>query len=325
MAKRFYWLKMQENFFSRLEIKRLRKMPGGDTLVIIYQRLLLLSLRSEGVLTFQGYEQDLAEELALELDEPTDNVRAVLLYLQGHNLLKEVGANEYQLEHVLEATGSESESAERVRKYRERRAELPAPEETPEIKKTLQRESVTLQSNGTTLQCNTEKEKESKIEIDPEIEGETETTQPAAAGVCVSEPEKPERARVETVSLYEKRFEEFWAEYPKKVGKKAAFASWKKLKPDADLFERIMAAVVEAKHSEQWQRENGRFIPNPTTWINQGRWDDELPPVSTIYPQQPRENGGRPDTRAVLARIIAEEEGTFSDFYTANDEGGDLY
>lgn len=76
-------------------------------------------------------------------------------------------------------------------------------------------------------------------------------------------------------SIQEKRFNEFWAAYPKKVGKKAAWAAWKKVKPDAELFDKIMTAIGKAKATEQWQRENGRFIPNPTTWLNQGRWDDE--------------------------------------------------
>jgi len=76
-------------------------------------------------------------------------------------------------------------------------------------------------------------------------------------------------------SLIEKRFDEFWEAYPKKVGKKAALASWKKVKPGTELFDKIMMAIGRAKATEQWQRENGRFIPNPTTWLNQGRWDDE--------------------------------------------------
>ena len=79
----------------------------------------------------------------------------------------------------------------------------------------------------------------------------------------------------------ERRFAEFWAEYPKKVGKQAARSSWKRVKPDAKLHERIMQAVALAKKSEQWNREGGRFVPNPSTWLNQGRWDDELAPAGT--------------------------------------------
>ena len=76
-------------------------------------------------------------------------------------------------------------------------------------------------------------------------------------------------------SLLEQRFDEFWAAYPKKVGKKAAWNAWKKVKPDTELFDKIMTAIGRAKATWQWQRENGRYIPNPKTWLNEGRWDDE--------------------------------------------------
>lgn len=103
----------------------------------------------------------------------------------------------------------------------------------------------------------------------------------------------------------ERRFAEFWKLYPRKVGKQAALKSWKRIKPDAELFDRIMAAVTAAKESDQWQREAGRFIPHPATWLNQGRWDDELPQSGpTAY-----QRTGKPDTMGVLAGIIADEEG----------------
>ena len=75
--------------------------------------------------------------------------------------------------------------------------------------------------------------------------------------------------------LQERRFAEFWQAYPKKVGKASCLKSWLKLKPTAELFDHIMDALAKQKGSEQWQREAGRYIPNPLTWINQGRWDDE--------------------------------------------------
>lgn len=73
------------------------------------------------------------------------------------------------------------------------------------------------------------------------------------------------------------RFDAFWSAYPRRVGKEAARKSWTKIKPSEELFQKILAAIAVAKQSEQWCRENGRFIPNPATWLNQGRWDDELP------------------------------------------------
>lgn len=107
--------------------------------------------------------------------------------------------------------------------------------------------------------------------------------------------------------LQEERFGVFWSAYPKKVGKQAALKSWKKIKPTAELFERILSSLEMAKQSDQWQREHGRFIPNPTTWLNQGRWDDELEPAGT-YTQNRQHTGGKVNTMGVLAGIYAEED-----------------
>lgn len=71
------------------------------------------------------------------------------------------------------------------------------------------------------------------------------------------------------------RFEAFWIAYPRKVGKGAALKIWTRIKPSAELTERMLTAVHLAKQSEQWKKENGRFIPHLATWLNQGRWDDE--------------------------------------------------
>ena len=68
----------------------------------------------------------------------------------------------------------------------------------------------------------------------------------------------------------------FWKPYPKKVGKGDALKSWKKIRPSNELRDRIGQAVAKQSQSEQWCREGGRFIPNPSTWLNQGRWDDEV-------------------------------------------------
>jgi hypothetical protein len=83
------------------------------------------------------------------------------------------------------------------------------------------------------------------------------------------------------INIQEKRFNEFWSAYPKKVGKKAAQSSWNKIKPDTELFDKIMTAIGRAKATWQWQRENGRYIPNPKTWLNEGRWDDEYKEANT--------------------------------------------
>ena len=67
--KRYYWIKLKEEFFTDKRIKRLRKISGGDTYTIIYLKLLLLSLKDEGKLYYDGVESDFTKELALTIDE----------------------------------------------------------------------------------------------------------------------------------------------------------------------------------------------------------------------------------------------------------------
>ena len=70
-------------------------------------------------------------------------------------------------------------------------------------------------------------------------------------------------------------FVEFWSAYPKKKGKQNALKAWKKIKPDEELFHRIITAVESQKHSRQWTADGGQYIPEPASWLNGGRWDDE--------------------------------------------------
>lgn len=70
-------------------------------------------------------------------------------------------------------------------------------------------------------------------------------------------------------------FERFWKAYPLKKAKTAAIKAWKKINPDKQLAEIIIAAVEKQKRWEDWIRDNGQYIPHPSTWLNQGRWEDE--------------------------------------------------
>ena len=75
--KRYYWLKFKEDFFDFKGVKKLRKLAGGDTYVIIYLKMLLRSLKTDGILEYTGIEKDFASELALDLDEDPENVSVV--------------------------------------------------------------------------------------------------------------------------------------------------------------------------------------------------------------------------------------------------------
>ena len=72
------------------------------------------------------------------------------------------------------------------------------------------------------------------------------------------------------------QFEQFWVAYPRKVDRSKAQNAFNKVKPDDDLFAVIMESLDKHKLCEQWQREGGRFIPYPATWLNNRRWESEV-------------------------------------------------
>lgn len=76
-------------------------------------------------------------------------------------------------------------------------------------------------------------------------------------------------------------FDEFWVAYPKKVGKADARKAFAKAIKNVDL-DTMLNAISVQKESDQWSRDNGKYIPNPSTWLNQGRWDDELAPKGVV-------------------------------------------
>ena len=71
-------------------------------------------------------------------------------------------------------------------------------------------------------------------------------------------------------------FERFWKLYPRKRDKLKALRAWDKLKADRKLMQTMSAALKAQMATEEWQRDNGRAIPYPSTWINNRRWEDEL-------------------------------------------------
>ena len=157
-GKRYYWLKLKDDFFTSKRIKKLRNMAGGDTYTIIYLKMQLLAMKSDGVIRWTGLEENFADELALDLDEKPDDVSVTLLYLLKTGLAETQDNISFFFPYAIENTGSEGASAQRVRDFRDRQA--------------LQCNADMLQSNACVTQvkqiCNGEKEIEKDIEIDTE-------------------------------------------------------------------------------------------------------------------------------------------------------------
>lgn len=157
--KRYFWLKLHKDFFKRKEIKRLRKIAGGDTYTIIYMEMLLRSIIDDGKLFFDGLEDDFAAELALDLDEDEENVKITMQYLLKTGLLEIRSEEEYYLPDTKDSTGSETSVAVRVRRHREKQKALQCNTGVTRVKQL----------------CNGELEKELELEKEKELELEKDS------------------------------------------------------------------------------------------------------------------------------------------------------
>lgn len=119
MGKKYYWLKVQRNFFRQKSVKKLKQSENGNEKVLIYLELLALSLENDNKLIFEYVEDTFAKDLALEIDEDPKLVEETLDYLKKQNLIECVSESEYVLLETFELTGSEDKTTKRVRKHRE--------------------------------------------------------------------------------------------------------------------------------------------------------------------------------------------------------------
>jgi len=81
-------------------------------------------------------------------------------------------------------------------------------------------------------------------------------------------------------------FQAFWSAYPKKQAKVSALKAFEKINPDRVLLSQMIGAIEERRNTEQWQKDSGQFIPNPATWLNNRRWEDELEPLTGPSPAE---------------------------------------
>lgn len=118
--KRYYWLKLYDTFFDNKTSKFLRKLPDGDKILLVYLKLQLKLLKNEGVFVFENLCDNIAEEVALTLDEDVNIVKLLLTALEKTRAIEFLNKNTFMLSEMQDLIGSEGSSAERVRKHREK-------------------------------------------------------------------------------------------------------------------------------------------------------------------------------------------------------------
>ena len=117
-GKRYYWLKLQVGFFQELIIKQLRTLPEGDSIVLLYLKLLLKAINTEGIIYYQHILPTLDEEIALDTGEKSALVKLTISALCQYHAAVFLDDQSLQLLYLEDMVGSESASAARVRNHR---------------------------------------------------------------------------------------------------------------------------------------------------------------------------------------------------------------
>ena len=164
-TKVYFWLKVDKKFFDNLFIKRLKHMPGGYTMTVIYIRLMLESLEDDCILYYEGYFDNLVQELALKLDVSEDDINMTVAYFTKCGLIQIDDDGHATLSQAKAMVESETNWAKYKREQRKNSQNLPKLENV-QNKKTI--------SNSCPTEIEIELEKD--IEIEKEIHSSAKST-----------------------------------------------------------------------------------------------------------------------------------------------------
>lgn len=232
------WIKITTDMFDNRKIRHLRRLPDGNSIVLIWVMLLTMAGRcnASGMIFLTDTIPYTTKMLADELGFEENTVKLALSALEQLGMVTTSNTGFFAItdweEHQNVEGMDKIREQNRIRKQRQRaNAELP--------------DSV---CHVTVTQCHAT-DKEEEIDID-------NTT-------CANDYTKTNH------------FEDFWKAYPKKKAKGDAEKAWKALKPNEETFDKILGAIESQKKTQQWQKENGQFIPYPATWLRSKGWEDE--------------------------------------------------
>ena len=285
-------IRLSLSFFDHPKTRKLQKRCGIEA-VICLQKLWLWAAdqRPNGALS--GLD---AEDIELAADWHGEDGAFVQTLLDCRWLDEEDGV--YVLHGWEEHQGYASKSEERSEKARKavnarwekQRANTDSiAENTASNTKPILNDTTSINENTAS---NTP---ETSINLTPlSLSLRSSDIPPSGEDTCVFLPEKEqqqEKPQAQSRSPYTQEFETFWQAYPKKTGKDAAYRAWQAKKREKRLPElrQLIPKLDAAKRTEQWQRDGGQYIPNPSTWINQARWLDEDVQETPMYEPRRRE------------------------------------
>ena len=251
MAERkYYWIKLKKDFMNSDAVDFLMSQKNGAEYVVLYQMLCLMTVKTNGKLERQLNEVIIPYD-AEKIQRDTkyfniDTVRnALRLYIHLGLIYKDDNGC-LSIADYENLVGSESGSAERVRRFRNSKA-LHCNDDVTDMKRISNELSNT------------------DIDIDKEIDIDTDTDKEVI---------NTNISCIEVLSKKEMWFESFWEIYPKHQDKKKAKQKFLKLCTDEKKYQEIMDGLRNVL--PMWAKKDNKYIPMPTTWLNGERWNDEV-------------------------------------------------
>ena len=236
-SKKYYYLKVKDNFYESEEMIILQNMPDGYLYSDILMKLYLRSLKNNGKLMFKDVIPYTPSALAQVVRHQVGTVEKALKIFQDLGLIEVLDNGAIYMLDIQNFIGKSSTEADRKRLYR---AEI-----QKEVKMLGQMSDKT----------------PPEIEIEKDINNIYGQDELDRLG-----PKK---------EIWEQQFEEFYKKYPKKVKKQDVKKWFRKNQPSNELFSFMINKLEQFRGSADWQKDGGSYIPYPSTWLKQKRWEDE--------------------------------------------------
>ena len=243
--KKYFWLKLKEDFFNQKEIKVLRRLAGGDTFTIIYLKILLLSLKTNGKIYYDGIASSMIEEIAIEIDENIENTQITFNFLLQKNLIEFSDDDEVKIANMASLVGSETESARRMRKHRASNASHCDIDVTDMLHLS-----------------------DTEIEIDIEIDKDNIYS---ASGDTQNNSSTQKNSSTKQYKVFEK----IWSMYPEKKGKGQVSKKSKEQieKLGIEKMEKALQRYIDDVEKQRKQGFSSLRYKNGSTWFNSGYED----------------------------------------------------
>lgn len=257
MMAQVKWIKICTDIFDDEKILLIESMPDADSIIVIWFKLLCLSGKqnNKGVFMLNDKIAYTEEMLAAIFRRPLNTVRLALKTFESYGMIEII-------DNVITIPNWEKhqnlDTLEKKREYDKAYQSNKRMQQKLLIEEKNRNNIVRASYDGQTTVVPLEKELEEDIDIEEK-----------------ENPKEKENTRTSSASCGA-FFDSFWKSYPKKKGKDKCMRWFSSHKVTSELLEQMLQAIEEQKKSKDWQKDNGQFIPYPYTWLNQGRWKDEV-------------------------------------------------